>query len=102
MLRKCLAARFTSPKSPFVQSLLQPPPFPLALDDSDRSAPSRVRFAASCPGPLRADLETRAVHEGKGGFRAVWTGRKVPFRPEAGCRFLELLGVALVQLLRGI
>ena len=34
MLRKCLAVRFTSAKSPFVQSLLQPPPFPLALDDS--------------------------------------------------------------------
>ena len=31
-----------------------------------------------------------------------WYGRKVPFRPEADCRFLGLLGVALVQLLRGI
>ena len=50
-------------------------------------------------GPIWGDaLFTR----GKGGFRAVWTGRKVPFRPEAGCRFRELLGVALVQLLRGI
>ena len=35
------------------------------------SLPSRVRFAASRPGPLRADLERRAVHEGKGGGRAV-------------------------------
>ena len=47
----------------------------------DRSSPSRVRFAASRPGPLRADLERRAVHEGKGGVRAVWTGRKGTFRP---------------------
>ena len=58
--------------------------------------------AASRPGLLRADPGRRAVYEGKGGFRVVWTGRKVPFRSEAGCRFLELLGVALVQLLRGI
>ena len=28
----------------------------------DRSSPARVRFAASRPGPLRADLERRAVH----------------------------------------
>ena len=30
---------------------------PRASSSSDRSAPSRVRFAASRPGPLRADLE---------------------------------------------
>ena len=31
-----------------------------------------------------------------------WYDRKVPFRPEADCRFLGLLGVGVVQLLRGI
>ena len=33
---------------------------------ADRSSPSRVRFAASRPGLLRADLEGGAVDEGKG------------------------------------
>ena len=33
----------------------------------DRSSPSRVRFAASRPGLLRADPRGDAVHEGKGG-----------------------------------
>ena len=31
-----------------------------------------------------------------------WYARKVPFRPEADCRFLGLLGVGVIQLLRGI
>ena len=58
-------------KVPLLQSLLQPPPFPLALDD-----PGSVR---AVQGPLRrfAPLtaagrsEGMAVHEGKGGVRAV-------------------------------
>ena len=33
----------------------------------DRSSPSRVRFAASRPGLLRADPKGMAVYEGKGG-----------------------------------
>ncbi len=45
----------------------------------DRSSPSRVRFAASRPGRLAGRSEEMAVHEGKGGVRAVWTGRKEPF-----------------------
>ena len=55
------------------------PPFPSPWMIPDRSSPSRVRFAASRPGPLRADLGRRAVHEGKGGA-GVWTGRKGTFR----------------------
>ena len=43
------------------------PPFPSPWMIADRSSPSRVRCAASRPGPLRADLGRRAVHEGKGG-----------------------------------
>ena len=53
----------------------------------DRSSPSRVRCAASRPGPLRADPGDVAVHEGKGGaglvvgfFRAVLAGPKGTFR----------------------
>ena len=41
--------------------------FPSPRIVPDRSSPSRVRFAASRPGPLRADLERGAVHEGKRG-----------------------------------
>ena len=56
------------------------PPFPSRLIVSNRSSPSRVRFA-----PLTAPgrSERHAVYEGKGGlgFRAVWTGRKETFRP---------------------
>ena len=44
-------------------------PFPSHRMIPDRSSPSRVRFAASRPGPLRVDLERRAVHEGKGGMQ---------------------------------
>ena len=43
------------------------PTFPSPWMIPDRSSPSRVSFAASRPGPLRADLGRRAVHEGKGG-----------------------------------
>ena len=37
----------------------------------NRSSPSRVSFAASRPGPLRADLKGMAVYEGKGGCRSA-------------------------------
>ena len=56
-------------------------PFPSSRMIPDRAAPSRVRFAASRPGPLRADLGRPAYYEGKGGFLAVRTGRKGTFRP---------------------
>ena len=67
MLRKCLAIRFTSAipfrnswllQSPFVQPFLQPTPFPSPRVSPDRSSPSRVRSAASRPGPLWTDLES--------------------------------------------
>ena len=58
---------------------LRNPPFPSRFIVSDRPSPSRVRLAASRPGLLRADPRGDAVHEGKGGVRAVWTGRKEPF-----------------------
>ena len=50
----------------------------------DRSSPSRVRFAAWRPGPLRADLERRAVHEGKGGGRAVWNRIREAYSDDIG------------------
>ena len=43
------------------------PPFPSRFIVSDRSSPSRVRFAASRPGLLPGRSERRAAHEGKGG-----------------------------------
>ena len=69
-----------APKARLSKPFYSRPPFPSPWIIPDRSSPSRVRFAASRPGPLRADLGRRAVHEGKGGIRAVWTGRKGTFR----------------------
>ena len=48
------------------------PPFPSRFIVSNRSSPSRVRFAASRPGLLRtADPKRMTVYAGKGGVRAV-------------------------------
>ena len=60
-------------------STLQPTPFPSLRMIPDRSSPSRVRSAASRPGPLRADPGRRAVYEGKKG--GGLPGRKGTFRP---------------------
>ena len=46
-------------------------PFPSRFIVSDRSSPSRVRFAASRPGRLRADPKDALLTRGKGGDRAV-------------------------------
>ena len=43
------------------------PPFPSRLIVPDRSSPSRVRFAASRPGRLRADPKDALLTRGKGG-----------------------------------
>ena len=43
------------------------PPFPSCFIVSDRSSPSRVRFAASRPGRLRADPKDALLTRGKGG-----------------------------------
>ena len=56
-----------APKAPLLQSLLQSPPFPSRFIVSDRSSPSRVRFAASRPGTAPGRSERRAAYEGKGG-----------------------------------
>ena len=45
------------------------PPFPSRFIVSDRSSPSRVRFAASRPGRLRADPKDALLTRGKGGDR---------------------------------
>ena len=55
----------------------------------DRSSPSRVRFAASRPGLLRADSK-RWLFMKERGVRAVWTGR--------GC---QVHGPALSGLVEG-
>ena len=47
------------------------PPFPSRFIVSDRSSPSRVRFAASRPGRLRADPKDALLTRGKGGS-APW------------------------------
>ena len=52
------------------------PPFPSRFIVSDRSSPSRVRFAASRPGRLRADPKDALLTRGKGG-RAVGRGGRV-------------------------
>ena len=56
------------------------PLFPLPRMIPDRSSPSRVRSAASRPGPLAGRFEGMAVYEEKGGVRAV-SGPKGSFRP---------------------
>ena len=55
---------------------------------SDRSSPSRVRFAASRPGLLRADPRGDAVHEGKGGGG--------PWGARTGCQALVKCGDLLL------
>ena len=47
---------------------LEQPPFPSRFIVSDRSSPSRVRFAASRLGRLRADPKDALFTRGKGGF----------------------------------
>ena len=49
-------------------------PFPSRFIVSDRSSPSRVRFAASRPGRLRADPKDALFTRGKGGF-GPWGAR---------------------------
>ena len=53
---------------------LEKPPFPSRFIVSDRSSPSRVRFAASRPGRLRADPKDALLTRGKGGF-GPWGAR---------------------------
>ena len=48
------------------------PPFPSRFIVSDRSSPSRVRFAASRPGLLRADPKDALLTRGKGKRRPGW------------------------------
>ncbi len=50
------------------------PPFPSRFIVSDRSSPSRVRFAASRPGLLRADPKGWLFMRGKGGV-GPWGAR---------------------------
>ena len=52
----------------------KPPPFPSRFIVSDRSSPSRVRFAASRPGRLRADPKDALLTMGKGGI-GPWGAR---------------------------
>ena len=53
---------------------LEKPPFPSRFIVSDRSSPSRVRFAASRPGRLRADPKDALLTKGKGGI-GPWGAR---------------------------
>ena len=46
---------------------LEQPPFPSRFIVSDRSSPSRVRFAASRPGRLRADPKDALLTRERGG-----------------------------------
>ena len=62
--------------APVGKNPLSPRPWMIA----DRSSPSRVRFAASRLGLLRADPK-RWLFMKERGVRAVWTGRKGTFRP---------------------
>ena len=54
----------------FSNSFYTRPPFPSRFIVSDRSSPSRVRFAASRPGLLRADPKDALLMRGKGGERS--------------------------------
>ena len=51
------------------------PPFPSRFIVADRSSPSRVRFAASRPGRLRADPKDALLTRGKGGSGRGARGR---------------------------
>ena len=51
------------------------PPFPSRFIVSDRFSPSRVRFAASRPGRLRADPKDALLTRGKGGAGRGAQGR---------------------------
>ena len=53
-------------------------PFPSRCMIPDRSSPSRVRFAASRPGPLRADPRDVLFTREKGGSGRGLPGRKEP------------------------
>ena len=57
---------------------LRNPPSPSRFIVSDRSSPSRVRFAASRPGRLRTDPKDALAYEGKGGG---WTWLSGGFGP---------------------
>ena len=81
MLRKCLAVRFTSAKSPFVESLLQPTPFPLALDDSRSVLAVKGSLRRFAPWTAAGRSGETRCSRGKRGGRVVWTGRKGTFRP---------------------
>ena len=50
-------------------------PFPLLARIPNRSSPSRVRFAASRPGRLRADPKDALLTRGKGGSGRGVRGR---------------------------
>ena len=68
-------------KPSFAQVVLQRSPFPSPRMIPDRSSPSRVRFAASRPGPLRADPKGMAAYEGKRGGRACRAERNLSAIP---------------------
>ena len=53
---------------------LEKPPFPSRFIVSNRSSPSRVRFAASRPGRLRADPKDALLTRGKEGI-GPWGAR---------------------------
>ena len=79
-MRTRIAARCSTPLSGPMGSLsssfipagrLRNPPSPSRFIVSDRSSPSRVRFAASRPGRLRADPKDALLTRGKGGCRSA-------------------------------
>ena len=73
MLHVSTPAPWGSLSSSFIPAgrLRNSPPFPSRFIVSDRSSPSRVRFAASRPRRLRADPKDALLTRGKGGGRAV-------------------------------
>ena len=55
-------------KAPLLQSLLPPPPFPLALDDSGSVLAVKGTLRRFAPWTAPGRSERMAVYEGKGGF----------------------------------
>ena len=66
-----------APKAPLLQSLLQPPPFPLALDDPGSILAVKGPLRRFAPWTAPGRSERRAAYEGKGGGRAVGCGGRV-------------------------
>ena len=87
LIYPCGKARNSPPDGALTERVRYP--FPSRRMIPDRSSPSRVRFAASRPGPLRADLRGAPLFtRGKGGTSTQGSSTKPP-RPTVESVYVE-------------